>query len=185
VLLLDEPLGALDLKLREEMQVELKAIQREVGITFVFVTHDQDEALTLCDRLAVFRDGRIEQLGTAQQVYQSPATPFVADFVGTSNLIRGEAARAILGRGGTCSIRPERIRVQRRGTTAGADDVVIEAVVREVVYAGAETRIVVDAAHGLTLAAVVLNSTMPTVDVHRGDPVTLCWERAAVNVIEP
>jgi putative spermidine/putrescine transport system ATP-binding protein len=184
VLLLDEPLGALDLKLREQMQLELKAIQREVGITFVFVTHDQDEALTLCDRLAVFRDGRIEQLGSAQQVYQSPATPFVAEFVGTSNLLRGEAAQAILGRGGTCSIRPERIRVLPRGTPAGADDVVVEAVVREVVYAGAETPIVVDAAHGLSLAAVVLNSAAPTVEVHRGDPVALHWDRAAVNMIE-
>jgi putative spermidine/putrescine transport system ATP-binding protein len=87
VLLLDEPLGALDLKLREEMQVELKAIQREVGITFVFVTHDQDEALTLCDRLAVFNDGRIEQLGRAQEVYEAPATRFVAEFVGTSNVL--------------------------------------------------------------------------------------------------
>ncbi|MDQ1744310.1 MAG: putative spermidine/putrescine transport system ATP-binding protein [Pseudonocardiales bacterium] len=96
VLLLDEPLGALDLKLREQMQLELKAIQREVGITFVFVTHDQDEALTLCDRLAVFRDGRIEQLGSAQRVYRFPATPFVAEFVGTSNLLRGSAAQAIL-----------------------------------------------------------------------------------------
>ncbi|HEX8094199.1 ABC transporter ATP-binding protein [Jatrophihabitans sp.] len=185
VLLLDEPLGALDLKLREQMQLELKAIQREVGITFVFVTHDQDEALTLCDRLAVFRDGRIEQLGSAQQVYQSPATPFVAEFVGTSNLIRGEAAQAILGHGGTCSIRPERIRVLPPGASAGPADVVVEAVVREVVYAGAETRIVVDAAHGLTLAAVVLNSAVPTVDVHRGDPVALHWDRAAVNLIEP
>jgi len=184
VLLLDEPLGALDLKLREQMQLELKAIQREVGITFVFVTHDQDEALTLCDRLAVFRDGRIEQLGSAQQVYQSPATPFVAEFVGTSNLLRGEAAQAILGHGGTCSIRPERIRVLPAGTPAGPADVVVEAIVREVVYAGAATRIVVDAAHGLTLAAVVLNSAVPTVDVHRGDRVALCWDRAAVTVIE-
>jgi putative spermidine/putrescine transport system ATP-binding protein len=185
VLLLDEPLGALDLKLREQMQLELKAIQREVGITFVFVTHDQDEALTLCDRLAVFRDGRIEQVGSARQVYQFPATPFVADFVGTSNLIRGEAARVILGQGGTFSIRPERIRVLPRGTPAGPDDVVVEGVVREVVYAGAESRIVVDAAHDLTLAAVVLNSAVPMVDVHRGDPVALCWDRAAVNVIQP
>ena len=184
ILLLDEPLGALDLKLREQMQLELKAIQREVGITFVFVTHDQDEALTLCDRLAVFKEGRIEQVGSAQEVYQSPATPFVAEFVGTSNLIRGEAARAILGRGGTCSIRPERIRLLGSASRARPDDVVVEAVVREVVYAGAESRIVVDTPHGLTLTALVLNGGAP-VDVHRGDPVTLCWDRAAVNVIEP
>src|SRR6185437_6491123 len=112
VLLLDEPLGALDLKLREQMQLELKAIQRQVGITFVFVTHDQHEALTLCDRLAVFRDGRIEQLGSAEQVYESPATRFVAEFVGTSNLITGEAAQQILGRSGSYAVRPEKIRLR-------------------------------------------------------------------------
>ena len=93
VLLLDEPLGALDLKLREEMQLELKAIQQQVGITFIYVTHDQEEALTMSDRLAVFNRGRIEQLGTPADVYERPATRFVAGFVGTSNLLRGEAAR--------------------------------------------------------------------------------------------
>ena len=94
LLLLDEPLGALDLKLREEMQIELKAIQKDVGITFVFVTHDQDEALTLSDRLAVFNDGRIDQVGSPAEVYENPATAFVAGFVGTSNLLTGDAARA-------------------------------------------------------------------------------------------
>ena len=102
VLLLDEPLGALDLKLREEMQVELKALQRDVGITFVFVTHDQDEALTMSDRIAVFNHGRIEQVGTAAEIYEQPASAFVAGFVGTSNLISGaaavSAARAAKGR---------------------------------------------------------------------------------------
>ena len=93
VLLLDEPLGALDLKLREEMQVELKAIQREVGITFVFVTHDQEEALTMSDRVAVFHEGRIEQVGPPAEVYERPATAFVAGFVGTSNLLSGETAQ--------------------------------------------------------------------------------------------
>ena len=111
VLLLDEPLGALDLKLREQMQVELKAIQREVGITFVIVTHDQDEALTLCDRLAVFNDGRIEQIGAAREVYENPANRFVADFVGTSNVLDGATAEALVGRPGTFAIRPERILV--------------------------------------------------------------------------
>ena len=114
VLLLDEPLGALDLKLREQMQIELKAIQREVGITFVIVTHDQDEALTLCDRLAVFNDGRIEQVGNARDVYENPANRFVADFVGTSNVLDGAAAEALMGRPGTFVIRPERIGVSGR-----------------------------------------------------------------------
>ena len=127
MLLLDEPLGALDLKLREEMQIELKAIQREVGITFIYVTHDQDEALTMSDRMAVFNEGRIEQVGTPAEVYERPATAFVAGFVGTSNLLRGEVARAIVGEDGTFTVRPEKIRlaepdadargrrVQRRG----------------------------------------------------------------------
>src|SRR5690349_24460715 len=111
VLLLDEPLGALDLKLREEMQVELKAIQRDVGITFLFVTHDQEEALTMSDRIAVFHRGRIEQVGTAREVYENPASEFVAGFVGTSNLLAGEVARAVLGEDGSFSVRPEKLRV--------------------------------------------------------------------------
>ncbi len=97
VLLLDEPLGALDLKLREQMQVELKSIQRDVGITFVFVTHDQEEALTMSDRVAVFNEGRIEQLATPFELYENPTSPFVAGFVGTSNLFEGAVAEAVLG----------------------------------------------------------------------------------------
>ena len=111
VLLLDEPLGALDLKLREEMQIELKAIQQAVGITFIYVTHDQEEALTMSDRLAVFNQGRIEQIGAPAEVYERPLTRFVAGFVGTSNLLRGEAAERILGTSGTFTIRPEKIRL--------------------------------------------------------------------------
>src|SRR5712664_1052005 len=98
VLLLDEPLGALDLKLREEMQIELKEIQRRVGITFLFVTHDQEEALTMSDRIAVFSNGAIEQIGSPMEIYETPATKFVAGFVGTSNVISGEQARQIVGR---------------------------------------------------------------------------------------
>ena len=97
VLLLDEPLGALDLKLREEMQVELKSIQHAVGITFVFVTHDQGEALSMSTRIAVFNDGRVEQVGTPQEIYDRPATSFVAGFVGTSNLLDAEQSARLLG----------------------------------------------------------------------------------------
>ncbi len=97
VLLLDEPLGALDLKLRQQMQVELKLIQQQVGITFVFVTHDQEEALTMSDRIAVFNQGKVEQLGTPAEIYEHPSTPFVAGFVGTSNLVDGDMARRITG----------------------------------------------------------------------------------------
>ena len=120
VLLLDEPLGALDLKLREQMQVELKAIQREVGITFLFVTHDQEEALTMSDRIAVFNQGRIEQVGTASEVYEQPASAFVAGFVGTANLLQGEPAAALLGDPAPVSFRPEKVRVGRPGGTAAA-----------------------------------------------------------------
>jgi putative spermidine/putrescine transport system ATP-binding protein len=165
------------------MQLELKAIQREVGITFVFVTHDQDEALTLCDRLAVFRDGRIEQLGPADEVYEAPATRFVAEFVGTSNVISGEAARAILGSDATVAIRPEKIRLVRPGDAVRAGDVSVTGTVREIVYAGAETRVVVDAA-GVTLSALLLNGSTEVLDLQRGVAVTLCWDRAAARPIE-
>jgi len=106
VLLLDEPLGALDLKLREEMQIELKAIQHAVGITFIYVTHDQEEALTMSDRIAVFNRGRIEQIGSPAEVYERPVTAFVAGFVGTSNLLRGEVAERVFGASGTFTVRP-------------------------------------------------------------------------------
>src|SRR5476649_518263 len=142
VLLLDEPLGALDLKLREQMQLELKAIQREVGITFVFVTHDQDEALTLCDRLAVFNNGRIEQIGNAEDVYEQPNTAFVAGFVGSSNIFGGAAAKAIFGRDGSFAVRPEKISIAGKGATR-AGVVTASGTVEDVVYAGSTTRVVV------------------------------------------
>ncbi|GIG20236.1 ABC transporter ATP-binding protein [Cellulomonas chitinilytica] len=180
VLLLDEPLGALDLKLREQMQVELKAIQRQVGITFVFVTHDQEEALTMSDRIAVFAGGRIEQVGTPADVYERPATPFVAGFVGTSNLLAGEAARQVVGRDGTWSVRPEKIRVEREddGTGAAPDDRHgTRGTVREVVYVGSATRFVVDLDVGGTLVALQQNLQTSSMDVQglRGARVRLTW----------
>ena len=111
VLLLDEPLGALDLKLRQQMQSELKALQRKVGITFVYVTHDQEEALGMSDRLAVFNLGRIEQIGTPEQIYERPATAFVAGFVGASNIVDAATAERLVGRRQAFSLRPERIRL--------------------------------------------------------------------------
>lgn len=141
MLLLDEPLGALDLKLREQMQVELKAIQREVGITFVIVTHDQDEALTLCDRLVVLNNGRIEQIGPARTVYENPANRFVADFVGTSNVLDGDAAELVLGTRGAFAIRPERIAVLDNAAAPPAGHRSVSAEVAEVVYAGPITRV--------------------------------------------
>jgi putative spermidine/putrescine transport system ATP-binding protein len=176
VLLLDEPLGALDLKLREEMQVELKAIQREVGITFVFVTHDQEEALSLSDRVAVFNKGRIEQVGTPQEVYERPATAFVAGFVGTSNLLSGEAARSLLGGDtgdpGLWTVRPERIALLAPDAEISAGAVVAGGEVREVVYAGATTRVVVVLDAGGELVALARGTTgVPA----RADRVRLAW----------
>ena len=157
VLLLDEPLGALDLKLREEMQVELKALQRDVGITFLFVTHDQEEALTMSDRIAVFAAGRIEQVGAARDVYERPASAFVAAFVGTSNLLAGPVAQAVLGDPGPASVRPEKVRVSTAPSHSAG---VIEAVgvVSEVVYIGMATRVIIRLDAGAELTALVQNT---------------------------
>ena len=184
VLLLDEPLGALDLKLRREMQIELKEMQREVGITFVFVTHDQEEALTMSDRIAVFRDGRIEQVATPVELYERPATPFVAGFVGTSNLLEGAVAQQLLGDPGPVSIRPEKLTLLMPGDPApsGADLCTARGVVREVVYLGAATHSVVDLDAGGTLTVLQQNletSSTRLLD-RRGEPVTLCWRRLHV-----
>ncbi|GJF21829.1 MULTISPECIES: ABC transporter ATP-binding protein [Streptomyces] len=180
VLLLDEPLGALDLKLREQMQVELKAIQREVGITFVFVTHDQEEALTMSDRIAVFNEGRIEQVGTPADIYEHPATAFVASFVGTSNLIADDAARRIVGTAGTHSIRPEKIRVLKEHEPADEPEHdCATGTIAEVVYLGDSTRFLVDLDAGGRLTAVQQNLRTSSADVaaYRGTRVRLQWHR--------
>ena len=186
VLLLDEPLGALDLKLREQMQVELKAIQRDVGITFLFVTHDQEEALTLSDRVAVFNAGRIEQVGTAHEVYESPRTAFVAGFVGTSNLLTGEAARAVMRRDGSFAIRPEKLVVVPEagvehpdGHHGGGPEAA--GTLEEVVYGGPVTRYVVALDAGGRLTALEQNSGARAPSApRRGDRVTLRWDPAHV-----
>ncbi|MFF3357932.1 ABC transporter ATP-binding protein [Streptomyces sp. NPDC002917] len=180
VLLLDEPLGALDLKLREQMQVELKAIQREVGITFVFVTHDQEEALTMSDRIAVFNQGRVEQIGTPAQIYERPATPFVAGFVGTSNLLTDDAADQVVGDRGTYSIRPEKIRVLKESAIADEPQHSrATGTVAEVVYLGDATRFLVDLDAGGRLTALQQNLETSSEDVaaFRGSRVTLQWHR--------
>jgi putative spermidine/putrescine transport system ATP-binding protein len=179
VLLLDEPLGALDLKLRQQMQVELKAIQRDVGITFVFVTHDQEEALTMSDRIAVFNAGVIEQVGTATEVYEQPATPFVAGFVGTTNLVEGAAAEQLFGEPGTWSIRPERVRVADPEQPAGPSERAVDGKVREVVYLGSAIRLLVDTADGTSLVATQPNlaSAHTQLEDWLGRPVRLLWNR--------
>ncbi len=177
VLLLDEPLGALDLKLREQMQVELKEIQRAVGITFVFVTHDQEEALTMSDRIAVFEIGRIAQVGTPTEIYEHPSTPFVAGFVGVSNLLAEGVAAAVLGREGIWSVRPEKIRVMLGAPAPEGSERAAAGVIREVVYVGMSTRFIVDLDAGATLIAVQQNShaTSSELGSMRGQRVTLMW----------
>jgi len=178
VLLLDEPLGALDLKLREEMQIELRTIQREVGVTFVFVTHDQGEALSMSTRVAVFNAGRLEQVGTPQEIYDHPATAFVAGFVGASNLIDDEMSRRILGGPGPRVIRPERIRVLQRDSDAvEAGDVVVSGRVSDVLYVGAECRVRVDVGEVVPLLVGVPSAHFA--DLAVGSAVRLTWPPGA------
>jgi putative spermidine/putrescine transport system ATP-binding protein len=180
VLLLDEPLGALDLQLREEMQVELKALQREVGITFVLVTHDQEEALTMSDRIAVLHRGRIEQVGTPADIYERPATAFVAGFVGTTNLLSHERSQRIIGTPGSYSVRPERIQVLgEEAAFEVGDHCVAVGTVADVVYLGDATRFLVDLDAGGRLTAQQQNaeSTSAEVAAYRGSRVRLRWHR--------
>jgi putative spermidine/putrescine transport system ATP-binding protein len=179
VLLLDEPLGALDLKLRREMQIELKEIQREVGITFVFVTHDQEEALTMSDRIAVFNEGRIEQLATPVELYDQPASAFVAGFVGTSNLIQGAVAQQLTGEDGTFVIRPEKVRLDHEAPADPTGLCVAPGVVREVVYLGASTSTVVelDAGPTMTVSHANTDTTIDAALERREQRVVLTWRR--------
>jgi len=169
LLLLDEPLGALDLKLRQEMQIFLKELQRELGITFVYVTHDQEEALTMSDHLAVFNEGRIEQLGTPAEVYEHPQTEFVAGFVGVSNVLERNGRRF--------TIRPEKIRMSQDGDGDGDAAVAELGVVREVVYVGMVTRYIVDLDAGGELVVVRQNletSSQQALE-EQGRRVRLSW----------
>jgi len=169
VLLLDEPLGALDLKLRQEMQIELKRIQEEVGITFVYVTHDQEEALTMSDRIAVFSHGRVEQVGTPVEVYEHPATEFVAGFVGVSNLLERAGRRF--------TVRPEKIRLLDESEAAEPGAGTETGEVREVIYIGSVTRYVVDLDAGGTLTVVRQNveGFSGAAAEDRGRRVRLAW----------
>lgn len=172
VLLLDEPLGALDLKLRQEMQVELKQLQRDLGITFVFVTHDQEEALSMSDRVAVFRDGRIEQLGTPEQIYSHPESEFVADFVGSSNLFSRDEANRFIGQNVSFAIRPERIHFGEGGSGTHS----IQGVVVETVFSGSTTKVWVNIGGDKTLVAAVPAASENLVP-SRGTQVNLYWNK--------
>jgi putative spermidine/putrescine transport system ATP-binding protein len=178
VLLLDEPLGALDLKLRQEMQIELKRIQQEVGLTFVYVTHDQEEALTMSDRLAVFNEGRIEQIGAPAEVYERPATEFVAGFVGVSNVLERAGRRF--------TVRPEKIRMLE-DEDGGQPGVTIEpGRVRDVVYAGMFTRYIVELDSGgeLTVVRQNLETSSQEALESKGRRVRLAWQPQHTYQIE-
>jgi len=197
-LLLDEPLGALDLKLRQAMQVELKRIQREVGITFVYVTHDQNEALTMSDRIAVMNDGVIEHLGPPREIYEHPATRFVAGFIGTSNLLTGSLARVTGGRGVIevspdeqiivpegrsaltagqeveLTVRPEKIELAAGPARAGG--CALRGTVTEVVYLGTSTSFSVRTTTGADVVVFQQNSASAGTPAGRGDEVWLTWD---------
>jgi putative spermidine/putrescine transport system ATP-binding protein len=185
VLLLDEPLGALDLKLRQQMQIELKAIQQRVGITFIFVTHDQEEALTMSDRIAVFNQGKIEQIGTPAEIYEHPATPFVAGFVGVSNLLGGELARQITGSPERFSIRPEKIHLASLSAPVPENMFTIEGRVRDVVYLGLYTRYLVEIEGGSDLVVIEQNLKTTSMDVFKikGQRVRLLWDREHIRPV--
>src|SRR5471032_2594645 len=183
VLLLDEPLGALDLKLREQMQGELKKLQRQLGFTFIFVTHDQTEALSMSDRVAVFNKGRIEQVDSPRNLYMKPATVFVAEFVGTSNVIRGDLAKQLCGSDLPLSIRPEHVRFAD-GPVQG-HEVEISGLLHDIQYQGSATRYELKLDNGQTLNISQPNTQWQhTSSGHQaGQRITARWAREAMTVL--
>ena len=180
VLLLDEPLGALDRQLREEMQIELKKIQRDAGITFIFVTHDQEEAMRMSDRIVVFNEGKVEQVGTPQDVYNKPATRFVAGFLGAANILSGEDAKKIFGKSKTVSIRPERMRLQPSNSKISNDESSVSAVVQEAAFVGANTVYIVETEFGFRLNVSKTNTELLGQDKSfaAGDRVLVVWHNS-------
>ncbi len=182
VLLLDEPLGALDLKLREEMQVELKTLQRSLGLSFVFVTHDQGEALSMADRVAVFNEGRIVQVGSPEDIYERPRTRFVADFVGGSNVIEPALTNAWAGTAKAASLRAEKILLLANGAAAADGTIVADGTVTQTLYQGAVKRIEIATAGGGRLIASVPASLSAT--PAPGTAVRVAFPRAALHLME-
>ena len=173
VLLLDEPLGALDLKLREQMQLELKEIQREVGITFIFVTHDQEEALTMSDKIAVFNEGKIVQVGSPREIYEKPASAFVAEFVGQTNKISSQmAAKADLG-STSFNIRPEYLSISKHGKSPDTDRS-INGELKDIIFGGAVTKYLVVTSAG----ELISTQTTSLSGLEIGDQITLSWSSA-------
>lgn len=176
VLLLDEPLGALDLKLRESMQDELKALQRTLGITFIFVTHDQGEALSMADRVAVFDQGRVQQIGTPEDIYKRPISRFVADFVGSSNVLPPEFVYGVLGIERWASLRPESIHVVAAGESASR----LTGTIISRSYQGPTIRLLIDLNGTRIHAAVPSTERLPG----EGERVTLGFAKDAIHVME-
>jgi len=173
VLLLDEPLGALDLKLRENMQEELKTLQKSLGITFVFVTHDQGEALSMADRVAVFNDGRIMQIGVPEDIYQRPATRFVADFVGSSNVLPPDFVERHTGQRRWASLRPEKIEIGQGGQG-------VQGVVRTRIFLGATNRLSVDSEGARLHVVVPAAKAVPA----EGSSIALSWAPADLHLMD-
>lgn len=180
VLLLDEPLGALDLKLREQMQVELKKLQQSLGITFIFVTHDQGEALSMSDRVAVFNNGRIEQVDSPHDLYLRPKTAFVAGFVGTANVFTSEISQRLCGLSGAWSLRPEHIRLNSGG------DIQVQGTVQAVQFQGASTRIELKLAAGdkLLVSQTNVDGGAAVGTPQLGQQVSAGWSRSAMVALE-
>ncbi|MGG7805855.1 ABC transporter ATP-binding protein [Klebsiella aerogenes] len=180
VLLLDEPLGALDLKLREQMQVELKKLQQSLGITFIFVTHDQGEALSMSDRVAVFNNGRIEQVDSPHDLYLRPKTAFVAGFVGTANVFTSEISQRLCGLSGAWSLRPEHIRLNSGG------DIQVQGTVQAVQFQGASTRIELKLAAGdkLLVSQANVDGGAAVGTPQLGQQVSAGWSRSAMVSLE-
>jgi putative spermidine/putrescine transport system ATP-binding protein len=181
VLLLDEPLGALDLKLREQMQVELKTLQRNLGITFVFVTHDQGEALSMADRVAIFNEGKIVQVGTPEEIYEKPQTRFVADFVGSSNVLSPAFTTAAGGPERWASLRPEKITILRGQSPVPKDQLRAVVTVSAVHYQGASTRLNTATADGHQVNVTAPSSFGKVIE---GETLTLHWGVDAFHVME-
>jgi spermidine/putrescine transport system ATP-binding protein len=201
VLLLDEPLGALDAKLRKTLQVELKALQEQVGITFVYVTHDQEEALTMADRLAVMNEGRIEQVGTPREVYEEPASAYVADFLGVSNMLDAQVvgtepdgrcrvrvgdSELFASQGHTAArgsvkvvLRPERVRV---GAPGESGENRLPGKIERVVYAGAVSQLVVTLEWGTPIRCMLANDGVAS-SFDRGAPVSVYLPCEALRVL--
>lgn len=185
VLLLDEPLGALDRQLREEMQVELKKIQRDAGITFIFVTHDQEEAMRMSDRIVVFNEGRVEQVGTPHEVYNKPTTRFVAGFLGAANILGGEGAKRIFGTEKTVSVRPERMRLEATSFKPSGDETSVSGLIQEAAFVGANTIYTVETEFGLRINVTRTNSELLGQDTSfaTGDRVLVVWHNSQVAEI--